>query len=186
MSFSIGWILPRLAVGSAPENEADARRLQSLGVTHVLDVRLPMDLGVNTTGAPALYAPLGIRYHRTPMVDDGSQKPPATYVDAVSFIARALARPGTKVFVHCAAGMYRSPSVVYAALRAMGYSADDAWRTVRAGRSIAEPQYLPGAEASVPYLPRIEPDRNKKIARLVMVSTVFGAVGWHAARRRWV
>lgn len=186
MSFSIGWVLPRLAVGSAPENTADAQRLRQLGVTHVLDVRQLQDLGVDTSGAPDLYRGTGISYHRTPMPDNGAQKPPATYVDAVRFISGALARPGSKVFVHCAAGMYRSPSVVYAALRAMGYSEESAWNTVRAGRSIALPQYVPGAEASVPYLPRVQLDRNKSLAKLMLVAGAGGAMGWFAFQKRWV
>lgn len=168
MSFSISWILPRLAVGSAPEDAADARRLASLGVTDVLDVRLkPMDFEVNTTNADAIYAGTGIRYHNTPMRDNGAQKTPAQYADAVTFARDVLAKRGTKLFVHCAAGQYRSPGVIYAILRAMGYSGfpgfdatgapigqSDAWSLITNVRTVY-PQYLRGAEASVPALPHV-------------------------------
>lgn len=167
-------------MGSAPENRADAERLARLGVTHVLDVRMPQDLGVDTTGAPGLYRGLGITYHRTPMPDDGSQKPPATYFDAVSFAREALGNVGTRLYVHCAAGMFRSPSVVYAILRAMGYSQTDAWTTVVAGRNVAQEQYLPGAEMSVPYLPRVVLDQYASRKKLLFALLGFGAAGWAA------
>jgi len=168
MSFSLSWIMPRLAVGSAPENVSDARRLASLGVTDVLDVRLkPMDFAVDTTNADAIYAGTGIRYHNTPMRDNGAQKTPAQYADAVTFARDVLAKRGTKLFVHCAAGQYRSPGVIYAILRALGYSGfpgfdaagapigqSDAWSLITNVRTVY-PQYLRGAEASVPSLPRV-------------------------------
>lgn len=156
----MGFILPRMAVGSAPQNAADVTRLRALGVTHVLDLRELHDVrgaGVteDTTAAPQKYAGTGITYHRTPMRDDGRRQSVASYVDAVTFVKNAFAQPGTRVLIHCAAGMYRSPSVAYAVLRAMGYSPDDAWRAVIAGRSVAKRQYVPGAEAAVPSLPHI-------------------------------
>lgn len=155
MSFSISWVLPRLAVGSAPEDAADARRLASLGVTDVLDVRLkPMDFAVDTTRADAIYAGTGIRYHSTPMRDNGVQKTPAQYADAVTFARDVLAERGTKLFVHCAAGQYRSPSVIYAILRAMGDSPTVAWGRIAAVRHVFD-QYEEGAEAAVPYLPPV-------------------------------
>lgn len=155
MTFSLSWVLPRLSVGSAPQNASDVERLRSLGVTHVLDVREERDLGMDTSGTPRLYEGSGVTYHRTPMHDDGRQQAIASYVDAVRFIGDALAQPNSRVFVHCAAGMYRSPSVIYAALRAMGYDPEAAWRKVVVGRSIARDQYVRGAEASVPSLPRV-------------------------------
>jgi len=155
VSFSIAWVLPRLAVGSAPSTTADVRRLVTLGVTDVLDLRLhPVDLGVDTSNASAIYAGTGIRYHSTPMHDNGTQKTVAQYVDAVSFVRDALAKANTKVFVHCAAGQYRSPAVVYAVLRAMGDSHETAWARITGVRQVYD-QYEPGAEASVPYLPRV-------------------------------
>lgn len=155
MSFSISWVLSRLAVGSAPETAADARRLVSLGVTDVLDVRLkPMDFEVNTTNADAIYAGTGIRYHSTPVRDDGTQKTPTQYADAVTFARDVLAQRGTKLFVHCAAGLYRSPSFVFAILRALGDSPNVAWERITSVRHVY-PQYRPGAEAAVPYLPRV-------------------------------
>ena len=172
-NFSFGWVLPRLGLGNSPKTRADALRLASLGVTHVLDVRRVIDTGgevpPDTSDAPQKFVGTGIVYHRTPMHDDGRQQSVASYVDAVTFVRNALARPGTRVYVHCAAGRYRSPSVVYAVLRAMGYSADNAWRTVVAGRPQSQRQYIPGADASVASLPHVElapgPARRTAAAR---------------------
>jgi hypothetical protein len=186
MSFSSNFVLPRIAVGSEPENVADAQRLRSMGITHVLDVRMPNDMGHDTTGAPNLYRGLGITYHRTPMVDDGTQKPPSTYVDGVRFIGNALSRPGTKVYVHCAAGMYRSPSMVYAALRAMGYGQDAAWDRITSTRTVALPQYIPGAEASVPYLPHIQIDKYQTWGVLAGVAGIAGLASWYGVKKGWL
>lgn len=154
MSFSISWVLPRLAVGSAPQTVSDAQRLKVLGVTDVLDLRLhPVDNGETVTGGE-IYDGTGIRYHSTPMRDNGEQKSVAQYVDAVTFVRDALAQAGTKVFIHCAAGEYRSPSTVYAVLRAMGYDPTAAWSAITSVRHVYD-QYKPGAEASVPSLPRV-------------------------------
>lgn len=157
MTFSVGWVLPRLGVGSSPKTVADAARLVALGVTHVLDVREVRDISDgNTADAPQKYVGTGITYHRSPMRDNGRQAPVSTYVDAVTFVKNAFAQPGTRVLIHCAAGMYRSPSVAYAVLRAMGHSPTDAWREVVSARRVARRQYIPGAEASVPSLPHVE------------------------------
>jgi len=155
VSFSLNWVLPRLAIGSAPQTASDARRLVSLGVTDVLDLTMhPNDQGEDTGVAGAIYEGTGIRYHSVPMRDNGVQKTVAQYVDAVTFVKDALERRGSKVLVNCLAGQYRSAGTLYAVLRAMGDSPDEAWARITAVRTVYR-QYLPGAEAAVPYLPRV-------------------------------
>lgn len=146
---------PSLIFGSAPVNAADITRLKNMGVTHVLDLRL------ERPDQSQRYSGTGIIYRREPMEDFEQIRPETTrlqpaehYVRGVTFIRDALAHGG-KVYIHCAAGLQRSPSMVYAALRASGMSADEAWDAVRAARSSVKHVYIPGAEAAVPQLPRI-------------------------------
>jgi len=146
MSFSSFWVSPTLGFASEPMGAADARRLASMGVTDVLDLR------AEALDQSAVYTPVGIHYLRDPMIDDGRHQPVNVYVTGVTFVLNALARGG-KVLVHCAAGQYRSPSMVYAVLRTMGYSATDAWSMVLHARATANRQYVASAEAAVPYLP---------------------------------
>lgn len=147
MAFSSFWVTPMLGFGSEPVGEADARRLALMRVTDVLDLR------AEAPDQSAIYAPLGIHYLRVPMIDDGRRQPVSAYVEGVTFVRNALARGG-KAYVHCAAGLYRSPSMIYAVLRSMGYSPTEAWDKIIQARPSAKRQYIAGAEAAVPYLPR--------------------------------
>jgi hypothetical protein len=59
--------------------------------------------------------------------------------------ARAAAQP---TLLFCAAGLKRSPHLLYGILRAWGHDAETAWRTVTAARPIVDPwqPYLDAAE----------------------------------------
>ena len=146
-----GWITSRLAVGSEP-SRSDIPAMHRAGITDVLDLR--GEPRAHETSDEALYVGTGIRYHYVPMLDRGGREPVEKYVEGVQVILDALARPGTKILTQCAAGENRSPSMAYAYLRAIGFSPQDAWDAVKSGRPEATRQYVPSAEAAVPYLPR--------------------------------
>lgn len=145
-------VTPRLLLGPAPD-AAERGRLAAAGVTHVLDLRAE----VPSAEARAAWAGTGVVFHRDPMVDDGRRQPAAAFRDGVAFVADALATPGARVLVHCAAGQYRSPAVAYAVLRAAGLAPPDAWGTVHGARRGARSSYVASAEAAVPSLPPIDP-----------------------------
>lgn len=182
MSFTPYWALPQLGFADAPKTAADARRVASLGITHVLDLR------AEAADQSGLYAPVGVTYLRLPFVDNGVQAPVSTYVAGVTFVRNALAAPGTRVLVHCAAGQYRSPSMVYAVLRSMGYSPDDAWSLVHRARPTANTQYRSGAERSVPSLPtgptasvpEVESNTITYVLGLALAATVTYAAVWYS------
>jgi len=142
------WVLPNVALGSAP-SQSDIPAMQRQGITDVLDLRGEPNQG--ETGPTDFYAGSGIAYHYDPMRDRGGTQPVSVYQNGVAVIQAAIAAGG-KVLVQCAAGEYRSPSMVYAYLRSIGYSPADAWSTIRAARPVVQNQYVSSAEAAVPYL----------------------------------
>ena len=144
------WITPQVALGSAP-SRSDVPVMQRAGITDVLDLRGEPRQG-ETGPQPGVYAGTGIQYHYVGMLDRGGTEPVAAYVAGVQAIENAVAQGG-KILVHCSAGMYRSPSMVYAYLRATGMSPSDAWNAITQARPVAQTQYLNSAEAAVPYLP---------------------------------
>lgn len=139
------WVTANVALGSAPTS-SDIPRMQADGITDVLDLRSEAD-------STAMYAGTGINYHRVPMIDDGRRQPASAYQQGVQIIYNALANPNGKILIHCAAGEYRSPSMVYAYLRSTGMTADQAWSTIVAARPVVHDQYVSSAEAAVPSLP---------------------------------
>lgn len=139
------WITANVALGSAP-TPSDVPRMQTDGITDVLDLRSEAD-------STAMYAGTGINYHRVPMIDDGRRQPASAYQQGVQIIYNALASSNGRVLVQCAAGQYRSPSMVYAYLRSTGMTADQAWSTIVAARPSVHDQYVSSAEAAVPSLP---------------------------------
>lgn len=144
------WVTERLAVGSAVEGPAAVRALLSDGVTHVLDCRVesPHD-------GPSLYVGTGIQYLRCGAPDDGKRKPDEWFFTGIDFALRAFERPATRVLVHCRLGMSRSPTMVYAILRAMRVPAEEAERQIRQARLVARVVYKEDAErAGVAWMVR--------------------------------
>lgn len=189
MSADYNWILPNLALGSAPPVSA-IPQMQADGITAVLDVR-SHGTGTPSDDQPALgsdYAGTGITYYNVPMVDDGTQKPVSTYQQTTQIIENVLADPSQKILVHCQAGECRSPSVVYAYLRELGDTSDQAWNAIVAVRPSvangvvncgANQQYIPGAEASVPYLPTgPQPTWAQYAGAALGAVAIAGAVGY--------
>ena len=174
----------RIAFGPEPTSESERRSLAAAGITHVLDLR------AESTGDANSWANLGVSYDRDPQIDDGRRQPVSSYVDGVSFAQDALETPGAKVFVHCAAGQYRSPAMVYAVLRAAGYSPSDAWAMVVGARANVYDQYRASAEAAVASLPSI--DRSlvfnapvvSDLARAFWAAVLVGGVTW-AGWKAW-
>lgn len=145
------WVTPQVALGSAP-SPSWLSQMRAQGITDVLDLR-GEPLQGETGPQPEMYVGTGIAYHYIPMRDRGGVEPVSVYQQGVQIIEDALSHPNGKILVHCAAGEYRSPSMVYAYLRATGLSPTDAWNMIVAARPIVNDQYRQYAEAAVPYLP---------------------------------
>jgi protein-tyrosine phosphatase len=119
-------ILPNLFVGSCPRSPADIDWLKDgLGITAVLNLQTDEDFGywgIRWERMQAAYRRAGVELRRVPVQDFNPEelrrKLPAC-VEALDELLRA----GHTTYVHCSAGMNRSPSTVVAYLhwiRGMG------------------------------------------------------------------
>ena len=123
-------ILPHLYLGSLPQTADDARTLARHGVTHVLNV------ASDCVGKDAPVLVPGTAYALCAADDDGNPKPDAWIAECVDRGLSAL-RHGT-LYVHCRMGWTRSPSIVYALLRGMGWDSDRSVRHIHAQRPIPQ------------------------------------------------
>jgi protein-tyrosine phosphatase len=108
-------VLPEVYIGSCPETPEDIDQLQrKLGVTAVLSLQTDEDLerlGCDWPRLRAHYRRLHMRVRRVPVRDydrDDLRKHLPQCVQALN----ELLRDHHTVYVHCTAGMGRSPAVV--------------------------------------------------------------------------
>ena len=132
-------VLPSLYVGSFPSID-DVDTLKQTGITSVLSLQSDDDLGVcgiNWTALRARYRSSNIEVRRVPIVDFDDDNLRDKLPEAVRVLNELLSQNHT-VFVHCNAGMNRSPSIVLCYLHWMGgMSLEDAEQHVRRSRSCA-------------------------------------------------
>src|SRR5258706_7043279 len=107
------WVTPRLAVGTAIASLENMLRLAATDVTHVLSLETEFD-------DPKITGNTGIIVRWLPQPDDLRPKPPEWFAQGVSFLEEALSRNESKVYVHCLAGIQRSPLMILAYLCATG------------------------------------------------------------------
>ena len=139
-------ITPWLWVGRSPANAGALKELRdALGLTGVLNVQTRTDMRAGRFDLPErelAHVALGITLAWVPIVDlDQASlvENLARAVDALEDLRTASKTPA--VFVHCSAGVERSPTVVAAHLSwRMGHDLDDAVRIIRAARPIAAPR----------------------------------------------
>ena len=135
------FVTPRLAVGSAIGTSQNMRELARAGITHVVNMQVEFDDRAISDGT-------GVEILWNGCDDDFLPKPSRLFWQGVRFTLSALQTPGTKVFVHCAAGVHRSPLMLLAILRAQGYPAQEAIALITAAR--------PQADFPLAYLESIE------------------------------
>jgi protein-tyrosine phosphatase len=125
------WITDRIAVGGGiwrPEQMAEIART---GVTHVIDMQIEFD-------DSSLAEPFGITVLWNPTDDDFRHKPPEIFQKGVDFALQALDEDGSKLYIHCAAGVHRAPMMTLAVLGAMGWDLDDAMEIIQARRPVVD------------------------------------------------
>ncbi|KAL0227450.1 hypothetical protein RCL1_003594 [Eukaryota sp. TZLM3-RCL] len=111
----------------------DEEMLQSLGITHVLNLA-PSVICPKTNHFDWLSS-----YHVIDLLDSPSQDILSILFDTNSFIASGLASNG-KVLVHCHQGVSRSCAIVIAFIMLkLRFSYDDAYKTVKEKRKICSP-----------------------------------------------
>ncbi len=113
------WVTGRIAVGGMIWTAEKMAVVAQAGVTHILDMQLEFD-------DTPLAEPHGIKVLWNPIDDDFLPKPPQVFQRGVEFALEALDEEGTKLFVHCAAGVHRGPMMTLAVLCSLGWTLGDA------------------------------------------------------------
>lgn len=124
-------VLPFLYLG----NERDAKdlaRLKRLNIGYVLNV---------TAHVPQYFDALGIRYKRIPASDSAQQNLKQYFEEAIEYIDDAR-QNGSKVLIHCHAGVSRSATVTIAyLLKHTRMAMADAYKFVKGKRFIISPNF---------------------------------------------
>ncbi len=116
-------ISPQVFVGSQ-HRALGKRRLESLGVTHCLNMRIEFDDAEHGLALDD--------YCNLPTVDD--TEPTLEHLEkGVAFIRNALSNGG-KVYIHCAGGVGRAPTMAAAYFVSTGTSLEDAVALIKKAR----------------------------------------------------
>jgi protein-tyrosine phosphatase len=125
------WVTGRIAVGGGIWNAANMAAVAQAGVTHIIDMQIEVD-------DRPLAEPFGIEVLWNGVDDDFQPKPPEVFRRGVEFALAALDQPGTKLYVHCAAGVHRAPMMTLALLCALNWNLGDAIRLIEARRPVVD------------------------------------------------
>lgn len=125
------WITDRIAVGGGIWTDEKMAVVSEADITHIIDMQVEFD-------DTDIAEPFGIAVLWNPTDDDFTPKPPELFRRGVEFALGALEHPGTKVYIHCAAGVHRAPMMTLAVLRALGYSLDDAMELIETRRPVVD------------------------------------------------
>ena len=125
------WVTGRIAVGGGIWNEENMAAVARAGISHVIDMQIEFD-------DTPLAEPLGIEVFWNPVDDDFQPKKPEVFQRGVEFAIGALDQPGTKLYIHCAAGVHRAPMMALALLCALGWKLNDAIRLIETRRPQAD------------------------------------------------
>lgn len=124
-------VAPWLFLGPALD-AAGYRELREQGVTHVVDLR------EEDQDDAALMASLGLKWRRFPIRD--RQAPAPGQLDELrSWVAADSDESEPVLYIHCHAGLGRTPTVAIALLLYRDMPLRDAHRQVRAARPEAQP-----------------------------------------------
>jgi len=127
----ISWVTERIAVGGGIWNAENMAAVAQQGITHIIDMQIEFD-------DTALAGEHGIEVLWNPTDDDFEPKPAELFRRGVKFAAKALADGDGKLFVHCAAGVHRAPTMTLALLGSMGWELEDAMELIQKKRPVAD------------------------------------------------
>lgn len=125
------WVTSRIAVGGGIWSAENMIEVARAGVTHIVDMQREFD-------DTPLARPHGIEVLWSATDDDFELKPPELFQRAVDFARAALDEAGTKLYVHCAAGVHRAPMMTLAILCSTGWSLEDAMELIQGRRPIVD------------------------------------------------
>jgi protein-tyrosine phosphatase len=125
------WVTGRIAVGGGIWNAENMALVARAGVTHIIDMQIEFD-------DTKLAEPHGIVVFWNAVDDDFQPKPPQIFEQGVGFALDALDQDGTKLFIHCAAGVHRAPMMALALLCSLSWTLEDAINLIEAKRPIVD------------------------------------------------
>ena len=125
------WVTGRIAVGGGIWNAENMAAVARSGVTHIIDMQIEFD-------DTQLAGPHAIEVLWNPIDDDFQPKPPKVFQRGVDFAAGALDQDGTKLFIHCAAGVHRAPMMTLAVLCSMGWAPEAAQDLIQKERPVVD------------------------------------------------
>jgi protein-tyrosine phosphatase len=135
------FVTERMALGGAIGTTENMLELARVGITHVVNMQKEFDDSPLTDGS-------AIEVLWNGCEDDFLPKPAELFWRGVRFTLEALADPDAKVYFHCAAGVHRSPLMLLAVLRVLGYERREAINMISDARPQANfpPIYLMSIE----------------------------------------
>jgi protein-tyrosine phosphatase len=125
------WVTGRIAVGGGIWNAENMAAVARAGVTHIIDMQIEFD-------DTELAEPHGIKVLWNAIDDDFQPKPPGVFQRGVDFALDALDEEGTKLFIHCAAGVHRAPMMALAVLCSLSWKLGEAIQLIEARRPVAD------------------------------------------------
>jgi protein-tyrosine phosphatase len=125
------WVTERVALGGGIWNARNMEEIVKTSVTHVIDMQIEFD-------DRPLAEPYGVHVLWNPTDDDFLPKPPELLKRGVDFALDALADPGARVYIHCAAGVHRAPMMTLAVLCAMDWDMDAAMVLIETRRPVVD------------------------------------------------
>lgn len=136
-------ILPSLYIGSGPPSESDLKELwRQVRLTALFSLQTDADLAVRNLSwerEAAWCHANGIAAHRLP-IEDWSAQDVIDHMNEAVEILRHLLEDGHVVYLHCSAGVNRSPSIALGYLvRVRGHSVEEALGLVQQARPGARP-----------------------------------------------
>ncbi len=138
--FDFHEVFDRLSVGPCPNTPERIRALKVAGFTAVISVQTDEDLTSLGMSWPLLWKFLvgqGLSCQRVP-IRDFDLKALAAGLDGAVAAVQELHRGGHRVYLHCSAGVNRSPSVAIAFLMAhYQMTLEEAWEQVTTRRPSA-------------------------------------------------
>ena len=131
VGMDITWVTDRIAVGGGIWTAENMAKVAEAGITHVIDMQIEFD-------DTPLGEEFGVEVLWNPTDDDFEFKPASLFRRGVEFAEAALQKDGTKIFVHCAAGVHRAPMMTLALLGSMGWEVNEAMELIEGRRPVAD------------------------------------------------
>ena len=125
------WVTDRIALGAAIWTDKNMQEVARHGITHIIDMQIEFD-------DTPLAEKHGVQVLWNATDDDFQPKPPELFRRGVDFALEALDEEGTKLFIHCAAGVHRAPMMTLAVLCSLSWSVEDAIRLIEAKRPVVD------------------------------------------------